>query len=1005
MSPGQIARAVWQHPVERNGRHWKLPEQNSAYGPLQHHLMDTPLLSAQQRASVEHAAGPLLIVAGAGTGKTLVIAHRIAHLIASKRAKPHEILALTFTESAATEMEERVDRLVPYGYTDVALSTFHAFGDRILRENGIRLGLTPDFRVLSRAEQALFVRCHLFEFPLSSLRPLGDPTKHIDALLSVISRLKDEDISPAAYLTYVQQERETPSLLPDELSLHDEVARTYETYQSLLIQNGCIDFGDQVYLTLQLLRTYPSILNRYQTRFQYILVDEFQDTNHAQFQLIHLLAARHGSITVVGDDDQSIYKFRGAAISNIISFREHYKDAACAILTENYRSTQPILDAAYRLIQYNNPDRLEVREQIDKRLIARSPDVFSSPVQHWYFDTVLEEAGAIAEMIFGEVQSGAAYHQFALLVRANNHADDYLRALNMKGIPYRFSGMRGLYNTPEVRVLIAFMRATVDRHNSGSLYALAASPLYAFPPDTLLDCMTQARRTHGSLYDVLCRVPQKQAFGVPSPNEAMTPEAVATTEKLLRDLAHAQMRASEVPAGVVLYEFIKAAGFLRQDVTASPEETRRHEARLQNIAKFFKEIKRFEQWTPTPMLHDVIAYLDLIQASGEDPPSAEATDDTDAVSVLTVHKAKGLEFDTVFMVGLVDGNFPSRNRGEAIEIPDALVQEALPTGNIHLQEERRLFYVGMTRARCKLYLTAARDLGGRRPRKISPFVLEALGLPIQVIPPKRTSPQVAIIHRGEMEPTAAPSTPTLQGPLGLTYYQIDDYLTCPLKYKYSHILKVPIYQHHTVVYGNAIHQAVAGYLSTKNAEHAISLDEVIAIFDRAWHSEGFISREHEEQRLEAGHLALQRFYHAEARNERKPTHIEKPFSFFFEENRIGGRWDRIDEEAEGGIVIDYKTSAILDQKTADQKTKESRQLTLYAWAYLEQFGTLPARVSLYFIDSGIIGQGTRTMKHIEAFKDEVREVARHIRDKDFSARPTYMACRYCAYQDICSYAA
>src|SRR5574337_608295 len=324
-------------------------------------------LNEAQAAAVTHAAGPLLIIAGAGTGKTTVITRRIAYLIATRRARPSEILALTFTDKAAAEMEERVDTLVPYGYADVPISTFHAFGDRLIKENALELGLTPDFRVLTRAEQVIFLRDHLFEFPLVHYRPLGDPTRHLQAILGQISRLKDEDVSPEEYQGHAEmllaQASDDEARLEAEQDL--ELARTFAHYQALMARSGQIDFGDQIVEALRLFRTRPHVLKRYQERFRYILVDEFQDTNYAQFELVKRLAARHRNIAVVGDDDQAIFRWRGASMSNILEFDRSYPDATKVVLQENRRSPQAVLDAAYRLIQHNNPDRLEVAQKID----------------------------------------------------------------------------------------------------------------------------------------------------------------------------------------------------------------------------------------------------------------------------------------------------------------------------------------------------------------------------------------------------------------------------------------------------------------------------------------------------------------------------------------------------------------------------------------------------------------------------------------------------------------
>src|SRR3989344_456376 len=292
-------------------------------------------LNSEQRQAVTTTEGPLLIIAGAGTCKTTVIARRIAYIIEKKLARPSEILALTFTDKAAGEMEERVDQLVPYGFIDTWISTFHAFGDRILRDNAFDIGLSPDFKVLSRPQQVLFFQQNLFRFELEYYRPLSNPTKFISAILSFFSRLKDENISPIEFSRYAKRlktkakDKETKI----ESDKYLELASAYESYEKFKDEAGFLDFGDQVVKTIELFTKRPKILRRYQDQFKYILVDEYQDTNYAQNELVKLLAQKHKNICVVGDDDQSIYKFRGAAISNILEFKKTYPRAHQVVLT------------------------------------------------------------------------------------------------------------------------------------------------------------------------------------------------------------------------------------------------------------------------------------------------------------------------------------------------------------------------------------------------------------------------------------------------------------------------------------------------------------------------------------------------------------------------------------------------------------------------------------------------------------------------------------------------
>ncbi len=736
-------------------------------------------LNEAQRRAVTHDTGPLLIVAGAGTGKTTVITRRIAWLIATRRARPDEILALTFTDKAAAEMEERVDTLVPYGYADVEIATFHAFGDRILREHALEIGLTPDFRVLNRAEQTIFFRDRLFELPLAHYRPLGDPTRHLQALITLISRCKDEDISPEEYQAHAGRlEREAAAAVDYEearerAAQQRELAATYAKYEELMTRDGCVDFGDQIVQVLRLFRRRPYVLGAYQRRFRYILVDEFQDTNHAQFELVKLLAARHSNVAVVGDEDQAIYRFRGAAISNILGFLDVYHDAAQIVLTENYRSTQEILDGAYRLIVHNNPDRLEVRNGINKRLTAVAGR--GHPPVHWHYETGTQEADAVAETIRERIAAGTwKPDDVAILVRGNADADQFLRSLNVKSVPWTFSGNSGLYDRPEIRLLIAFLRALVHTDESVSLHYLASSDLYEVPIVDLTRCSTHADRRHVHLFDVL-----RRAGEISELRDQISEAGHAAIRHLVGDLERYMELGREMPTGELLYQFIRDSGWLMR---LYREETARDVAEAKNITKFFDRVQAAARTLRYDNVREFVKHLDALIDAGEDPAVAEADIETPAVRVLTVHKAKGLEFPVVFLVNLVQEKFPSRRRRDALDLPIDMMKAVLPTGDYHQQEERRLFYVGMTRARRELYLTSASDYGGTRERKVSQFVLEALDLPRDATRPFKARPVEEIEHFAPapeaVEALLVPLAPDAE--ITLSHKQIDDYQTCPL---------------------------------------------------------------------------------------------------------------------------------------------------------------------------------------------------------------------------------
>jgi len=943
-----------------------------------------------------------LIIAGAGTGKTTVITRRIAWLLSEGLCKTNEILALTFTDKAAREMLERVDILVPYGYTDIWISTFHAFGDRLLRENALVAGLDPDFKVLTQPEAAVFLREHLFEFGLSYYRPLADPTRFIEALISLFSRAKDEDVSPGEYLKFAQElvlkSKDNPQDLvkQEEALQQEEVARAYLKYQELLAKEGLLDFGNQFYLTLQLLGEHPLILKKYQEQFKYILVDEFQDTNFAQYQLARLLSAERQNITVTGDDDQCIYRFRGAAYSNLLNFINDFPHVKKVNITQNYRSTQPILDSAYRLIQHNNPERFEVKAGIDKHLVGLTKEGLSP--QHLHFDNNSTEADNVAKIIKEKVASGNfKYRDFAILVRSNSDAQAFLQALNMQEIPWQFSGNQGLYSREEVKLCINFLRLTANLSESLSLYYLASSEIYDLALTELSLCSHYAKRRNKSLYSVFNNIDT-----IPELSEVSN-ASKDKIKNILEDLNKFLRVSRQETTGRLLYAFLTETGYLKK---LTKNQNLENETKIQNLAKFFNIVRDFELVAKEDRVISFVNYLDLLIEAGDDPSTVEADLDSDAVDVLTIHKAKGLEFRVVFLVSLVDRRFPWPHRAQAIELPDALIKEILPAGDFHIQEERRLFYVGMTRAKEELYLTSAADYGGKRLRRLSQFVMEALGKETKETEKKKASAIESIERFAPKKgsPKAQPANIPEGKLLNLSYYRIDDYLTCPLKYKYVNILRLPIMEHHTVIYGRSMHEAVSKYFQFKMAGKKMDLADLLEAFKTSFDPQGFLDEKHQEERFRRGNEALIRFFNEEEKRDSRPQFIEKDFSFIFEDNKITGRFDRLDLEEDGAVIMDFKTSEIKTQRDADKRVKDSLQLGLYALAYKNVFGGLPRRLALYFLESGIIGTTTIDEDDLEKIKNKIREVSAGIRQQNFSATPAYMACAYCAYNQVCPYA-
>lgn len=997
-------------------------------------------LNEEQKQAVTAGDGPVLVLAGAGTGKTTVITKRIAWLINEKKAKPDEILALTFTDKAAEEMETRVYELVPYGFVDAWISTFHAFGDRIIRENAVFLGLGGAVNILSDSKAVVFFKEHLDALGLKIFSSLGNPEKHVKDILSYFSKLKDENISPSEYLKWstVNCQRSTVNNEDQQLyEKHLELANAYANYQKLMAENSFLDYGDQIVTALALFRSHKDILARYQKQFKYILVDEFQDTNYAQAELVKMLAGKNANIMVVGDDDQSIYRFRGASTSNILNFTKTYKNSKVIALIKNYRSTKQILDSAYKLISHNNPHRLEVELKISKKLESQTE---GPTPKHIHCDTLTNEAHRVAELIKEKNEAGESYKNIAILVRGNVRAEPFVQALNYFGIPYKFSGSSGLYSRPEIRLIIQFLRAVSDPLDNLAFYHLITSEIYGLNETVAIYISNYARKTNKHM-EKICAETESIDLGIELSEANKT-----ILNNFCQDIEFFRSIASKYSAGEFIYELLKKTGYLKSLITKSDAGDALSTLKIENIAQFFKKVTEFENISQEKSIMAFVRDLDILMEAGENPAVFEVDADIDAVNILTIHKSKGLEFNVVFLASLVTNIFPSRMKTNFLDVPAELSEdlgEEIDPKEAHIAEERRLFYVGITRAKKELFLTSAEDYGGKRVKKISPFVLEALEFTNQEFSKTKTSAKEFIerFQKTDVMHTL-PKRFWEKDVIVLTPHQIDDYLSCPKKFEYIHVLRIPILKDHRVVYGSAMHKAIEYYYRLRVAEKLVTATDLHKIFEESWNSEGFISAEHEQKRFEAGKKALTEFFERE-KNRELPTAIEAPFSVYFENLveknavRINGRYDAVfntdstdrktngtnNKSVKSGAeslnqisvkfvqksvsseieIRDFKTSEVLEDEKAEDKAKKNRQLAIYALAYEQLNGKLPEFVSLYFVDSGILAKVSKKPAELEKTRGEIKTVVEGLLKNDFKAKPGFNECSWCAYSADCPY--
>jgi len=893
-------------------------------------------LNVEQREAVTHGAGPLLIVAGAGTGKTTVITKRVAWLIEQKLAEPEQILALTFTDKAATEMEERVDKLLPMGYVNTWISTFHSFGERILKDYALEIGLPNDFRVLTQTEQWMLVRHNLDRFKLDYYRPLGNPTKFIHALIQHFSRAKDEAVWSEDYLKYAEDKKldtgageflkkgkvksksksksKSKKIGGDneideaESARLLEVAEAYNTYQKLLLEQGALDFGDLINYTLKLLQRRPKILQRLQEQFKYILVDEFQDTNYAQYELIKLLAAPANNLAVVGDDDQSVYKFRGASISNILEFKRDYPKAKEVFLTTNYRSQQNILDTAYEFIQLNNPYRLEVKlakqgKSLSKKLMAARAGL--GEIGYKCYGTADAEAEAVIDKIVSlQSQTNGSWSDFAILVRANSSALLFLQALKKRQLPFDYVANRGLYSEPIILDIINYLKLLSNYHESAALYRVLAMEPFLLPAGDIAALAYYANRKTISLFEA---VKLARTVGV---SEA----GLKIIERLLTLLDKHTSMARQRSVGEVYVQLVQDLGI---------NERVSHPALMRDASylnTFYQRLQRFENESSEHNLNRFMDYLALELESGEEGQLPQNYDEgPETVKVITVHSAKGLEWKYVFLVQLIDRRFPSTERRDPIELPRELIKEILPEGDVHLQEERRLFYVAMTRARDGLYLSRAEDYFGKTTRKPSRFLYE-LGLVSEV---EKSKPLQKIINS-----PAVIKNVSLVYPLPDTYSfsSVSAFRKCPLEYKYRYLLKLPMPGAGNMSFGITIHRTLEQFLKlwqarlrsqqgslfvqpTKNSLTAApTWEELMNFYKTAWLDDWYAdASDKEKYKKIRGPKQLKNFYQEFTARPPQSKYIEQFFKIALGQYKFVGKIDRLDQ-VEGGLgIIDYKT--------------------------------------------------------------------------------------------------
>jgi len=966
-------------------------------------------LNSEQRAAAHHGEGPLVVVAGAGTGKTRVITERIRYLLDTQpELTGEEILGLTFTDKAAAEMKHRVVAAARgRGESDVeraeavTLSTFHSFCNSLLQE------IDPDLKPIDNIDHWILLRRNLPLLQLEHYRRLAEPGQFLGDFVEFFSRCQDELVTPDDYQRYASKQAEDfqrvrGAMLEDERRVRDEevakvqeIARAYRASDLLLRERKLLTFGTQIMDAVQHLRANDALREKLRARYRYILVDEFQDTNIAQLELLWLLGSERPNLVVVGDHRQAIYRFRGASFGSFTIFLKRFASGSAAAhedllrpLTLNYRSAGRILRVAGQVIRHNEkPTNIPeypltaVHEDGDKVRI----------VTH-------ESSEAEAQWVAGELErlhrAGAKWRTFAVLYRSHAHRDKLVDALKARKIPFVIKNLTILSHRL-VRDMIAYLRLIDQLSDDVACARVLAMPAWGLEAADLVRLIERAAKGKGaSMWDMMLAAKGEPPFSGGGRDLEALVELVTDLRKKARQLTAAE-----------LFDELAEALEIR---TAAAGEDRKYFDRL---AKFVRE------WQPkseTHRLKEFVEYLDYFEQAGGSINLEQESGD--AVQLMTVHAAKGLEFDHVYILRLVQRSFPAGEKPRVLEFPAALMKEEQPQGSFHIQEERRLFYVAVTRARHRLTLNTVVN----KRSKPSPFLDDIL-MEAQI--KRRDVEQLAPAPANEPAAAATEAEPVLfemperrarigsrigewgaayrppvPEPLQISPSAIGTLESCPQKYLFNYAWRLRGGPAAAMSFGSVMHNTIKYFIGELAKGRALPFEEVARKFELEWTSAGF-EDDYQEQEYKKDGLEQLRAFHATTLA--SPPNViaqEKTFDLPMDNNVVlTGRMDQVNRLGPGEEeIVDYKTG----RPRSEDKAKKDVQLSVYALAAREVFNWNPARLTLHFLQTNQAVSGTRDDKQLKKVRAEIQEAAADIRAGEFPAKPGF-ACRFCDYESIC----
>ena len=962
-----------------------------------------------QRRAITHGEGPLLVIAGAGTGKTRVITERIRHLLESDASLLGEnILGLTFTRKAAGEMKSRVVKAAGDRGKEVVLSTFHSFCETLLKE------VDPNRLALEEVDHWILLRRNLARLKLEKYRRLAEPGQFLSDFVKFFSRCQDELVSCHHYQGFADQlaaelEQERPSLDEDsrkeraeQVALQHEIARAYSASEEILREKRCIALNGVIPETVALLRSDARRRRALQERFKHILVDEFQDTNIAQLELLHLLTGDRRNIVVVGDNDQAIYRFRGASFGSFKLFLQRFanwqegEDSTYhrVSLTENYRSTPNILRVATQAIGQN-----ETSPEFPKKILQPSR-AEGEKIRVVELDSPESEAAWVAGELQRLHKAGRRWQDFAILYRQHAHRDRMVEELSARKIPFVITKL-SILEHPLVRDVIAYLMLIAHPYEDVACARVLSAPAWHLTPEDLVRLAERAgagKNRNKALYDML----------QPSQGQLPFDPSYGACDELLEFLATQRKFLRRHTAREILGELLEWLE-VPQRVGAQDRKY------INQLAQF---VMNWEPKSETRGLTEFLEYLDYFEQAGG-TLSLEDDAPGDAVQLMTVHGAKGLEFPHVFLLRVNSHAFPARKRSPLFEFPVRLMKEELPQGDFHIQEERRLFYVALTRAQERLTITTVTEKKNRVPVFIEDILLDPAVRRrdiLQLAPrvkkeaedkrPNEPAAEEELFAASAGAPRifsriarwAEQFYPPTPEPLKLSSSAVENYRKCPQQFAFRALWSLKEGPGAARSFGSVMHTTIRRFVEQLKRGVKLPFEDVQRIYETEWSSAGYEDEYQEAEYKRDGLEQLKAFHAATLADPPDVLELERAFELPLENDVIlTGRMDQVNRLSRNEVaIVDYKTG----KPRPEPDARKALQLSIYALAAREIFEWNPVRLVFHYLQNNSTQVTARDAKQLDDAQNIVQECAADIRAKHFPANPGF-PCRGCAYKLIC----